>query len=616
MMREAEVPVTFLPAQRTAYVLSGTRLMEAAAQAGIILDQPCGGEGRCGKCRLLIQTPFCEPSEADQRAFSREEIRQGYRLACQLAVSEPMTVFVPSTSLLAEKHQILIRAEKISQAAAPEPPVLKRYLELPPPQRGADEADLLRLEKFLGPLEIDLAFLQEISRRLRELQFRGTAVMAEGKLIDFQPGNTEAENFVLAFDIGTTTLAAMLLDIGTGAERAVASRLNPQTRFGDDVLSRILFAGENADGLQTLQAAVIQAVNEMIGELCGRAGIDPEGIYALAFSGNTVMQQLLCRMDPSSLGKMPFVPTVAGGLSLSAAELGLHVHPCARAYVFPVVGGFVGGDAVAGILATELTHAAGPTLLVDVGTNGEIVLWAQGKLTAASTAAGPAFEGARISCGMRGSAGAIEKVVIDGRLRFNVIGNVAPLGLCGSGLIDAAAELLRHKVLSAQGKLLTPDQLSGDVLPDLRGRIILHQGKVAFLLVSPEESATGKPLVLTERDFRELQLATGAIRAGTNILLRRAGLKAQDLQEVFIAGGFGNFIRRSNAQRIGLLPGRLEHNQILFRGNTSLAGARLAALSLQGRRLAEQLARRTEHVDLSTDPEFQNAFAEAMIFPD
>jgi uncharacterized 2Fe-2S/4Fe-4S cluster protein (DUF4445 family) len=616
MMREAEVPVTFLPAQRTAYVLSGTRLMEAAAQAGIILDQPCGGEGRCGKCRLLIQTPFCEPSEADQRAFSREEIRQGYRLACQLAVSEPMTVFVPPAALLAEKHQILIRAEKISQAAAPEPPVLKRYLELPPPQRGADEADLLRLEKFLGPLEIDLTFLQEISRRLRELQFRGTAVIAEGKLIDFQPGNTEAENFVLAFDIGTTTLAAMLLDIGTGAERAVASRLNPQTRFGDDVLSRILFAGENADGLQTLQAAVIQAVNEMIGELCGRAGIDPEGIYALAFSGNTVMQQLLCRMDPSSLGKMPFVPTVAGGLSLSAAELGLHVHPCARAYVFPVVGGFVGGDAVAGILATELTHAAGPTLLVDVGTNGEIVLWAQGKLTAASTAAGPAFEGARISCGMRGSAGAIEKVVIDGRLRFNVIGNVAPLGLCGSGLIDAAAELLRHKVLSAQGKLLTPDQLSGDVLPDLRGRIILHQGKVAFLLVSPEESATGKPLVLTERDFRELQLATGAIRAGTNILLRRAGLKAQDLQEVFIAGGFGNFIRRSNAQRIGLLPGRLEHNQILFRGNTSLAGARLAALSLQGRRLAEQLARRTEHVDLSTDPEFQNAFAEAMIFPD
>jgi uncharacterized 2Fe-2S/4Fe-4S cluster protein (DUF4445 family) len=616
MMREAEVPVTFLPAQRTAYVLSGTRLVEAAAQAGIILDQPCGGEGRCGKCRLLIQTPFCAPSEADQRAFSHEEIRQGYRLACQLAVSEPMTVFVPSTSLLAEKHQILIRAEKISQAAAPEPPVLKRYLELPPPQRGADEADLLRLEKFLGPLEIDLTFLQEISRRLRELQFRGTAVIAEGKLIDFQPGNTEAENFVLAFDIGTTTLAAMLLDIGTGAERAVASRLNPQTRFGDDVLSRILFAGENADGLQTLQAAVIQAVNEMIGELCGRAGIDPEGIYALAFSGNTVMQQLLCRMDPSSLGKMPFVPTVAGGLSLSAAELGLHVHPCARAYVFPVVGGFVGGDAVAGILATELTHAAGPTLLVDVGTNGEIVLWAQGKLTAASTAAGPAFEGARISCGMRGSAGAIEKVVIDGRLRFNVIGNVAPLGLCGSGLIDAAAELLRHKVLSAQGKLLTPDQLSGDVLPDLRGRIILHQGKVAFLLVSPEESATGKPLVLTERDFRELQLATGAIRAGTNILLRRAGLKAQDLQEVFIAGGFGNFIRRSNAQRIGLLPGRLEHNQILIRGNTSLAGARLAALSLQGRRLAEQLARRTEHVDLSTDPEFQNAFAEAMIFPD
>jgi uncharacterized 2Fe-2S/4Fe-4S cluster protein (DUF4445 family) len=276
----------------------------------------------------------------------------------------------------------------------------------------------------------------------------------------------------------------------------------------------------------------------------------------------------------------------------------------------------VGGDTVAGILATNLVNKPGPALLVDIGTNGEIVLWAKGKLTAASTAAGPAFEGARISCGMQGSAGAIEKVIVDGRLRINVIGNVPPAGLCGSGLIDVAAELLRHKVLSPQGKLRTPDELPDDVLPDLIERVVLNEGKVAFMLASEEDSATGKAIVLTQRDFRELQLATGAIRSGIGILLKRAGLKAQDLQEVYIAGGFGNFIRRSNAQRIGLLPGQLEHHKIRYSGNTSLAGARLGALSLRARGLAEEIARRTEHVDLSTDPDFQELFAEAMIFPE
>jgi len=558
-MREAEVPVTFLPAGRTVYVLAGTRIIEAAAEAGIILDSPCGGEGICGKCRVKMETPAGEPTAAEEQSFSPAEIRRGFRLACQSQVRGPATVLVPDASLLTAKHQILVRTEKIASE---------------PDEKSAD------------------------------------------RLIDFPQGDTTAEKFAVAVDVGTTTLAALLLDLSAASDRAVASRLNPQTRFGDDVLSRILFARENPQGLQILHEAIISAINEMIGELCAQAGIEREKIYVLAFSGNTAMQHLLCRVDASSLGSAPFVPASDFGLSLSAGELGLRVHPRARAYVFPIIGGFVGGDTVAGILATELTNVPGPALLVDIGTNGEIVLWARGKLTAASTAAGPAFEGARISCGMRGSSGAIEKVIVDGRLRINVIGNAAPAGLCGSGLIDVAAELLRHKVLSPQGKLLNPDQLPEGVLPDLRERIVLHGGKVAFLLVSEKESATGKALVLTQRDFRELQLATGAIRAGIGILLKCAGLKPQDLQEVFIAGGFGNFIRRSNAQRIGLLPDQIEHHRIYYRGNTSLAGARLAALSLRARRLAEDIARRTEHVDLSTDPDFQEAFAEAMIFPE
>ena len=282
----------------------------------------------------------------------------------------------------------------------------------------------------------------------------------------------------------------------------------------------------------------------------------------------------------------------------------------------PVIGGFVGGDTVAGILATGLAEAEKPSLFVDIGTNGEIVLSAGGKLSAASTAAGPAFEGARISCGMRGSTGAIEKVVVDGRLRINVIGNVWPAGLCGSGLIDAAAELLRHGLLTPQGRLQTPDQLLPKVLPDLASRVVLHAGQVWFLLAPETETADGRPIVLTQQDLRELQLAAGAIRAGIVILLRRAGVEPKDLDRVLIGGGFGNFIRRSNAQRIGLLPSQIEHRRICFRGNTSLAGAQLVALSREAREQAEGLARRTEHVDLSTDAEFSRAFAEAMIFPE
>jgi uncharacterized 2Fe-2S/4Fe-4S cluster protein (DUF4445 family) len=300
---------------------------------------------------------------------------------------------------------------------------------------------------------------------------------------------------------------------------------------------------------------------------------------------------------------------------LPASSLGIGIHPRGTAYVFPVIGGFVGGDTVSGILATGLGGMAGPVLLVDIGTNGEIVLAAEGKLTAASTAAGPAFEGARISQGMRGSTGAIERVHFDGALRTQVIGGVRPAGLCGSGLIDLAAELLRHGLIRPDGRLASADDLPAGVPADLRRRLVAAHGRPAFLLAETAETATGKPILLTQQDVRELQLASGAIRAGVEILLRRGGLATTDLEAVLIAGGFGNYVRRSSAQRIGLLPPAIPRERIRYQGNTSLAGARLAALSHQARRQAEALARRTQHVDLSGDPDFKWAFADAMLFP-
>jgi uncharacterized 2Fe-2S/4Fe-4S cluster protein (DUF4445 family) len=639
-MRDTEVLVSFWPSGREAYVLPGTRLVEAAAEAGLVLEVPCGGEGLCGKCRVIVTSGASEPTTTERNWFSAEELQAGWRLACQSAVCGPTEVEIPPVSRAAAEHKILIHhAEEtgaelfvcntlegasdqldqpLSSPPADDPPVHKRYIELPTPKRGDDAADVMRLEQALGmgPLKIDLALLREIPARLRGGDFRGTAVLAAGRLLDVEQGNTESDAFAVALDIGTTTLVATLLDLGTGSEWAVASRLNPQTRFGDDVLTRILYARQDRDGLRQLHETITGAVNDMIGELCHQAGIPRERIYEISFAGNTTMQQLLCGVDTSPLGEVPFVPATGRALTFPAAELGLHIHPRGSGYVMPVIGGFVGGDTAAGILATGLADAEGPSLLVDIGTNGEIVLQANGKLRAASTAAGPAFEGARISCGMRGCTGAIEKVVVDGRLRTNVIGNVPPVGLCGSGLIDVAAELLRHQILTPQGRMLPPDQLPADVLPDLAERVLTQDNKVSFLLASTAETGGKRPIVLTQRDVRELQLATGAIRAGIVILLQQAGLQPKDLDRVLIGGGFGNFIRRSNAQRIGLLPCEIEHRRIRYMGNTSLAGARLVALSRQSRRLAEELARRTEHVDLSTDMAFHQAFAEAMLFPE
>jgi len=613
-MAASDVPVTFEPLGKTVRVRSRTRLMEAALEAGVPLDLPCGGEGVCGKCRVVVRRGAAEPGPADREVFSPEELAHGFRLACQCLVAGPMTVEIPETSILASHYQIVSRAEGTSPAPG-DPVVSKRYVELPKPRRGDEVADLGRMERLLGALEVGLPLLRRLPGRLRRAQFRGTAVLAGRELIDFEPGNTEAESFAVAVDVGTTTLVAVLLDLNTAEELAVVSRLNPQTSFGDDVLSRIVHARQSNENLNQLHRLVVEAVDGMIGELAEQTGIARQRIYEVTFSGNTTMQHLLCRIDPRYLGEVPFVPATGRAVLVDAARLGLRIHPRGKAYALPVIGGFVGGDTVSGILATRLAEAEGPSLLLDIGTNGEIVLLAGGNLQAAATAAGPAFEGARISHGMRGCTGAIEKITVDGQVHTSVIGGGPPVGLCGSALIDLGAELLRHGIVTRDGRMCTPHDLPDSLLPEIRGRIVTHDDQTAFLVAAETETGTGKRIVLTQRDVRELQLASGAIRAGIVILLRRAGLEPADLDRVLIAGGFGNFIRRSRAQRIGLLPPEIATDRIHYQGNTSLAGARLVALSRRARQQAEQLARRTEHVDLSTDPGFQHAFAEAMIFP-
>jgi len=612
-MPQQQVRVTFQPSGRSVYVLSGTKVLEAAGRAGLTIETPCGGAGTCGKCRVRIVRGACPPTPAEEQHLADDEREQGWRLACQACICAEAVVDVPASSLFGDGHRIL--TQTAGGQADVRPAVRKVHVELPEPTLEDDDADLVRLERAIGPVEADLSLLRRLGTLLRENRFRGTAVITDHRLIDFEPGDTADDCYGVALDIGTTTVVASLLHLCSGQERAIVSGINPQVAAGDDVVSRISHAARGQRERAELRDCLVEALAGMIDQLCRRAGIARERIYEVALAGNTTMEHLLCGSDVRQLGEVPFVPVHGRGLVLWAEELGLSVHPRAAAYVFPVIGGFVGGDTVAGLLSTGLADQDGPSLMIDIGTNGEIALVHAGELWAASTAAGPAFEGARISCGMRATAGAIEKAVLDDDLQVSVIGNAPPIGICGSALVDLAAGLLDAGILAPQGALRTGDELPPGLGEALRRRVRAGaNGQPEFVLADGADAPN--PITVTQRDIRELQLAVGAIRAGTALLLQQAGLRGGDLQRVLIAGGFGSFIRRNHAQRIGLLPPDVPHNRVQCVGNAALSGVRWALLSTTARERAEALARRARHVDLSQDPQFQMQFAEAMLFPE
>ena len=346
-MREAEIPVKFEPQGNSVYVLPGTRLIEAAGQAGITFNTPCGGRGTCRKCRVQIVEGACPPQPSEDAAFSEQEKETGWRLACQACVCAPATVEVPETSLLASTFQILGGSGPISTPTldVSSVAVRKRYIVLDSPSREDETPDADRLQRALGPCSIDLALLRELPGKLRKANFKGTAVLTDHTLIDFEEGNTESIRYAVAIDIGTTTLAAVLIDLTTGHQCASVSRMNPQTSFGDDVIARILFAREKADGLYKLHGVLLAEINDMLRELAETQGVSTTHLYELSLAGNTTMQHLVTGVDPSALGEVPFTPATGSGLMLKASEFGANIHPRGCVYVFPVIGGFHGGAA-------------------------------------------------------------------------------------------------------------------------------------------------------------------------------------------------------------------------------------------------------------------------------
>jgi uncharacterized 2Fe-2S/4Fe-4S cluster protein (DUF4445 family) len=429
-------------------------------------------------------------------------------------------------------------------------------------------------------------------------------------LLAVAPASARPRLLGASFDLGTTTVVGELWDLVSGRRLAVASRTNPQRECGADVISRAEHAARDSAGLWRLQRLAAGCLAEILGECLDAAGAAPGDVHDLVVAGNTVMEHLLFGVSPEHIAQSPFVPVFTRMRAVPAADLGVPAAAGTMLSAMPAVSGYVGGDIVAGLLATRLLdEPQGNVLFIDIGTNGEMVLVSGGKATSCSTAAGPAFEGARISRGMRAMSGAIEEVRFDGQdLECLTIDGAAPRGICGTGLIDAAAELLRTGVLDGSGRLLEPGELPAALPAALRARVRASEAGPEVLL------GAGGEVPLTGRDLRELQLAKAAVRAGTEILLAEAKLAAPDLARVILAGAFGSYIDPANALAIGLLP-EVPVERVAFGGNTSAAGARLALLDHAVRDRAEALAREVRYLELSGRADFQERFAEAMFFP-
>ena len=600
-----EIRITFQPSGRALNVPAGITILEAAIRAGIAVEAPCGGGGTCGKCRVRVASGYAPQPRGDCK-INDADLADGWRLACATVVTEPLVV---ETTPAADARSAKILTADSGLAIKVAPAVRVANAAVPPPGLEDGRADVERLAAALEmpDIRVDPSLLPPLPARLRECGWRFSAVMEDDLLLDLLPSNPAPRVLGAAFDLGTTTVVGTLFDLANGEPRAVASSLNGQISHGDDVVSRIRLARENPEGARLLQAAALRTLNELLRSLAEQADVPATAVYAITLAGNTAMQQLFLGVDSRALGEVPFAPAFNRALDGSALRFGLLANPAARLHVFPQVGGFVGGDTVACMLAADFDALDAPALLIDIGTNGEIALFTGKGILCASTAAGPAFEGARISRGMRAAAGAIDHIALrDNDLSIHTIGNTAPSGLCGTALIDAVAELLRAGVLEDTGRCLEPGE-AGGLPPALRERVVMENDAPAFRLADN--------VLLTQQDVRELQLATAAIRAGVETLLDIAGLGASDLRDVFLAGAFGNLIRPANAQRIGLLP-PVPLDRVRFIGNASSLGAKTALLNRAARERAGRLRDSARHVELGSLPGFQDAFVNAMLFPE
>jgi uncharacterized 2Fe-2S/4Fe-4S cluster protein (DUF4445 family) len=589
----------------------GVTLFDAASWNGIAIDSTCGGHGTCKKCRVRIADDPPAPSSLDVRAYSAQEIKDGWRLACRTAATRDTQVEVPPLTTRPKAATVGVGRQVILR-----PAVQKRYLELAEPSLADQATDLERVLAQLEDLEprADLVVLRTLGRTLREADYKVTAVVVDDVLIAVEAGDTTSRRFGIAFDLGTTTVVATLLDLSTGTPAGVESALNSQQPFGADVITRISATMMDPGNLDKLQNLARETLTELTQAVCAQGGVEPHEVYEVALAGNATMTHLVLGIDPEPLGMAPFIMATRLYPEVLAADLGLGgvVHPRARAVVFPAFGAYVGGDITAGLLASGMDRDARVRLFVDIGTNCEIVLGNREWLLATAAPAGPAFEGAAIRCGMRAADGAIEVVTMTPEeLGLKVIGDAEPQGLCGSGLVDAVTGLVKVGLLDASGRFVPEDE-AASIAPGLADRLTMVGKERVFVLHwrgAPEDS-----IYLSQRDVRELQFAKAAIATGWQILLEEAGLTAADVKQVLLAGSFGSYLSAASAIRIGLVP-KVPVMRVVSAGNVAGEGAKMALLSLRERAGGLALLEEVRYVELSDRADFNDRFIEQLPFP-
>ncbi|MDI6856469.1 MAG: ASKHA domain-containing protein [Candidatus Thermoplasmatota archaeon] len=594
------------PWNKKVEVAEGENVLKLLTAQKLYIDSVCGGIGKCGKCKVQVKGKYrTEKTEL----LTKEELAEGYCLACQTQIEGHVEIFIPPSSRLGEP-QILTKSEiiKVEKIA---PVVDKYWLKLPLPTLTDNISDLERLQRALKyqDVSIDLNVLRKFGRILRESNWDVTVTLTEldGKheITNIEAGNTISRKYGLAIDIGTTTVVATLVDLNEGNIIDTASDYNKQIICGADVISRINYSEEEKHGLKKLNSLVIATINYLIKDLTANNNIRRDEISYIVTAGNTTMTHLLLNISPSTIKREPYIPTANLIKELKARELGIQA-PNAYLYCVPGRSAYVGGDITADILASGMHKKEELSMLIDVGTNGEVVLGSKDWLVACSCSAGPAFEGGEVDYGTRAVKGAIEKLHItpNFEVEYSVIGNVKPIGICGSGLIDLLGELFRCNIIDKSGRIRDLDN------PRIREG---KEGK-EFVAVRAEDTKIGKDLVISESDIRNIIRTKAAIYAATSLLLKTVGYETKDLYQIFIAGAFGNYLDARKSILTGILPD-VDIEKLKFIGNGALTGAQLILLSKKKKEEAEEIFRKITYIDLSTNPKFFEEFTSALFLP-
>jgi uncharacterized 2Fe-2S/4Fe-4S cluster protein (DUF4445 family) len=608
--------VTFLPSYRKIDIARGSTILDAAQRAGLNINVVCGGQGKCGKCVVYVQSGKTEfDRQKYSRFFNEDELNKGACLACETTVQGDLHVLVPESTLIQEQ-KILVAGRDTEIEFHPS--VRKYYVELEPPTLTDPSPDLTRLlwgiqknggpvaEKIYVPLEV----MREIPTLLRHSDWKvtGTIALVPGgyRLIDLQENDTSKHIYGAAIDLGSTTVVVYLWDLVNGKVVAVASNYNRQISCGEDILARVNFARKN--GLTKLQALAVESINAALTSASNTAGIDREDIYEVVVAGNTVMTHMLLGIDPAYIIAEPYVPVVQRALSVAAARLGIAINQNSGLFAFPAVSDFIGGDIIADILSCGMNEREEISLLIDIGTNFEIVLGNKEWMFSCAGAAGPALEGGEVLFGMRANPGAIEKIEVNPVTldpHFSTINNIKPRGITGSGLIDLLAELFSACVIDRTGRI-------NSGLENKRVRTGPHFPE--YVVVWASETDIGKDIVITENDIKNLIMSKASIHAACVTLMKQAGVSRHEIATIYVAGAFGNYLDKKNATIIGLIP-EIDADRIKNIGNGAVTGANLALINRRERKTLDEIAGKIAYIELNAEPSFMEEYTSSTFLP-